>query len=422
MFRDKPRNVVFGMGLALAGMLVFADHSGAQAGDPQQTQGVRDELRGQYTDGPPQQVGPGRNFTPRITGSVTGTVFFADTQRPARFANVQLIPVSSVSGGSFRGGGGGSNARTALDGTFLVENVEVGDYYLAAWATGYISPVTQVQALLAAGANQDDVLRQLTLVHVAQGAPSSTSLTLVRGAVLAGTAVWDDGTPAAGVSISAVPATSTSQPGNFRGGLGGPVAVRGPGGGDTGTTDDRGRFRLMGLAPGEYNVRATVQAPLGATAAGRGGFSRTASLSVYAPDKLRRAEADVIKIGSAEEHEGVTLTLNLRALHTVSGRVSSGGGGAVTGGQVRLVDSSDSSLSRSGEIASDGSFSVPYVPAGTYNMTLNARTGGSGNPGQGGGFNPGQSFQPLQQTLAVTDGDVSGLAFTATPAVTAASR
>ena len=364
---------------------------------------------------------------PRAVGSVTGTVFFGDTQRPARFATVQLFPVSSAAGGTFRGGGGGAGARTALDGTFFMENVEAGDYYVSASATGYIAPATEMQALIANGATEEEAARKLTIVHVAQGAPSNTSLTLERGAVLAGTVLWDDGTPAAGVQVLPV-ATTTTQPGGGGGRLGNGFGGNGFGGGgfrgspgEMAVTDDRGHFRVMGIAPGEYYVRASVQAPIGGNAGGPRGFARSINLTVFAPGKLRRTEAETVKLSSAEEHDGVSITLNLRALHTVSGQISATTGGSVTGGQVRVVDSSDSSLSRFGEIGSDGSFSVPYVPSGTYTMTVNARTGGNGNPGQGG-FTPGQGLQPLQQTLAVVDGDISGLTVTVTPATTASAR
>lgn len=376
-----------------------------------------------------QSAGGGRNFDgpperspARITGSVSGTVFFADTQRPARFANVQLISATTDGESRFRGGGGPSG-RTALDGTFAIEGVEVGDYYVSASATGYISPFAEAQAAIAGGAKQDEALRHLPVVHVSQGASANASVTLERGGVIAGTVVWDDGSPAAGVQVSTV--SAIAQTNTIRGGFGGGAGAafgRFPGGaGDI--TDDRGHFRLMGVAPGEYYVRASVQAPTGAGNSGRGGFARTISLTAYAPNRMRRTDGQIVKLDGAEERDDVAITLDLRALHAVSGRVSAAGGSAISGGQVRLVDSTDSSLSRFGEIGSDGSFNVPYVPAGTYTMLVNARSGGSGTPGPGGGgFTPGQSLQPLQQTLAVADSDVSGLSVTVTPAVTAASR
>lgn len=369
-----------------------------------------------------QGATPAPERSARITGAVSGTVFFADTQRPARFATVQLIPVSDGDGSERRGSGGGTG-RTALDGTFLIENVPVGEYYVAALATGYVSSTAELASLLEAGVAQADALRRLPLARVAQGAPSTVSVSLERGAVITGSVAWDDGSPAAGVSVAAIAATAQNGNGGRAGGtarFGGIGAGFGAPGGGFGSTDDRGRFRLSGLAPGEYLIRAAVTAPAGGFPGGRNGFERNAQLVVYAPGKLRRTEADTVKVTAAEEHEGISLTLNLRALHTVSGQVSGGDGNAINAGNVRLVDASDSSLSRFGEIAPDGSFSVAYVPAGTYTMNVTARSNrnAEASPGSQGG---GTGYRPLQQTLAVADGDLRNLSVVLLPATPASA-
>src|ERR1700722_19108057 len=76
------------------------------------------------------------------TGSVSGTVIAADTQQPARFVQVTLISTAAASNtddqGAFRGFGGVAGARTEVDGTFLATSVAPGDYYVTAWAPGYV--------------------------------------------------------------------------------------------------------------------------------------------------------------------------------------------------------------------------------------------------------------------------------------------
>ncbi len=370
---------------------------------------------------------------PQVTAApsatVTGHVVCADTQRSARFAQVSLIPATDGDEDGFGGGRGGRlAARTDLDGNFSIPGVPPGDYYLTGQLTGYINEAPAVQAALNAAAASPSAASfpaDVPKIRVGSGG-ASAQLSLARGSVVAGTVQWDDGSPAAGVGIGVVAAPSSApgapfntQPGNANfGGFGGNF-----GGGGT-QTDDRGHFRLSGIAPGAYLVRASVQAPApaGSNAGGRG-FGRTLNLTVYAPDKLRRTDAVTVILAPGEERPDLAITMNLAALHSVSGAVGSSSA-PVHSGTVRLTDTTDSSLTRTGNINSDGTFLVPYVPAGNYTLSANASSQAPsfGRGGNGSAAASTVRFQPLQESVTVTDSDLTGLSLNVTPATTPATK
>lgn len=354
--------------------------------------------------------------------TVSGRVVCADTQRAARFAEVMLLPATQDEGGFGRGRR--LTGHTDLDGNFVIGDVSPGDYYVAGQLTGYINQATQVEAVLSSGADTTTALSGVPEVHVGAGG-ATAQLSLQRGGVIAGTVTWDDGSPASGVQVSAqsAPTTATSGSGTPPGPGTGTFRLGAGFGGFAGfggsQTDDRGRFRVTGLAPGSYVLRASVQAP----APQRGGDSgsmRTLNLSVYAPDKMRRADAATITLAAAEERDDVAVTMGLAALHSVSGTVSSTSA-AVRSGMVSLTDQSDSTLNRMGVINADGSFVVPYVPAGNYTLRVNASTQPLNGMGRGGGAanaSSGVRFQPLQESVTVVDSDLTGLTLNVTPTVT----
>ncbi len=357
---------------------------------------------------------------PQTAGDpVTGRVVCADTQRAARFANVTLISATADEEGGGRGGR--ASARTDLDGNFLIPDVAPGDYYVTAQLTGYINEAPFIQAALQNSAGTPSapaISVNVPKIRVVAGG-ASAQLSLQRGGVIAGTVQWDDGSPAAGVSVSTVappaagqgtsPAAGTgfyAGPGPFGGGFSG------------GQTDDRGHFRLSGIAPGSYVVRAGVQAPAPAITADRRSFARNLTLNVYAPDKLRRIDAAVVTLTPGEERSDLTITMNLNALHTVSGTFSSTAA-AVRSGSVTLTDSADSSLNRTGTVNPDGSFVVPYVPAGNYTLHASVSPVAQifGRGGQTSSTAPSAvHFQPLQESLTVADGDLTGLSLSVTAA------
>jgi hypothetical protein len=355
------------------------------------------------------------------TGIVTGRVIAQDTQQPARFASVMLQSVASASGeggdGPRFGGGGGVNTRTDAEGEFTATGVAAGDYYVTASAPGYVSERALLQAV-AGGADPASLLAGIPQVHVDAGGSASVTVTMERGGTIAGKVQWEDGSPAAGISMSAL-AASASGTASLSGFVQLPGVLQGiqsPGGGSNfATTDDRGAFRIAGLAPGEYLLRTTIQQPMQQGGNGRG-FNVSSPIRVYSPGVFRRADAKTVVVKAGEERGDVRMVIDLRALRTVSGHVgSSGSGQTVASGRVTLSDPNDKDLQLFGSIAPNGDFAVRYVPAGSYTLSVVGASTQSGGRRGRGEQSGGVSFQPFSQAVVVSDTDVSGVGITLTP-------
>ena len=365
---------------------------------------------------------PARELTPPAASgyTVTGRVLCGDTQRPARFAQVYLLPTARDTGGDDLGGRGRRlSARTDLEGNFTVANVPPGDYYVTGAFIGYVNLRNNIQSALSAVTDPAVAAPGVPVVHVSVGG-GSTALTLQRGGVIAGTVQWDDGSPAGGIQVTAQLAPATGVSSDEASQVAAIGGNRGPnfgGGSGSAQSDDRGHYRLTGLAPGVYLVRASLQVPVPVRGDERA-FTRIFNLFVYSPDRMRRTDAAAVTIAAAEEHGDVGIVMRLAGLHSVSGTVSSTGA-AVRSGSVNLTDQTDATLNRAGYIAADGSFTVVDVPPGNYSLSVNASAQAPASGYRGGGQPAGATsvrFQPLQESVTVADGDLTGLTLNVTPA------
>ena len=358
------------------------------------------------TSAPPVQTMPRLGVpqaqTPQIGGTVTGHVYCGDTQRPARFADVELLQESTNTsrGPSYQNRGRG---RTALDGSFTVTGVSTGDYYVAATMSGYISQ----QAV--ARMTQQPIAR-VPMVHIDAGRSADVVVTMDRGAVVSGRVTYDDGSAVPGVSVRLRPLTTAATGGmgnggggQFGGGFGGFITF----GSDMGIdeTDDRGVYRLTGVAPGKYSLVVTVQTEVTGQA-GRGGFRPPPALNVYAPGTMRKADAQIVEIHGGETADGVDIRVALNGLHTVQGSVESKADGhMLNAGSVSLADATDSSTTRSTVIDPDGTFRMEYLPPGTYNVTV---TGMDRSPDAGRGNRaPTIRYTAASQTVTLGDSDLT---------------
>ena len=392
------------------GTLLGVSAAGAQVSAPPVPQIVA-PMRGQA-----QPTGP--------TGSVSGTVSVQDTQRPARFAQVMLQSVTTGSGqggdrfgGGFGSFGGASEARTDADGTFVMSGVAPGDYYVTAGAAGYIPERALLQTAVAAGADPAALLARIPVVHVVADSTSSVNVTLQRGGALSGHVLWEDGSPATGIPVTAVlniPAAAL--PSSLQ-------MIRSPGANSSSAvTDDRGVFRISGMAAGDYLLQAVIQ-----SSGQYGGAPRPQMVStvrVYAPGVFHKAAAKPVTVHVGEERDDVRMTIDLRGLHMVAGHASSASAGQnIASGRVTLTDPTDPALQLMGSIQADGTFTVHYVPPGSYTLQIAGAStqanSGFGGRGRGGGTSSsGTSFQPLSMAITVTDGDLTGVAAMLTPVST----
>jgi hypothetical protein len=324
-------------------------------------------------------------------GTVAGTITYGDTQRPARFAQVMLLPVPADKAATaptekdFRNDSAAAMAfvrktmssmtmlqtQTGLDGSYSLADVAPGDYYLAPSAPGYVSPISAAVAAAPAGTPSAKAMTGLPVIHVDANRTVRGNAALERGAAIAGNLTFDDGAPAAGVMVmvdlaAESPVSEDSAAvmfGTMNGGL------------HMATADDRGHFRIAGIAAGEYLVKATLHMRNGFSMRNgvmdMGNIRAASALVFYAPGTLHKTDATRLKLRSGEERGDLDFKVNLSGMHTVSGRVGSAiDHHALNSGVVTLTDVADKGFTRSASLDATGAYSVTFVPPGSYTLEV----------------------------------------------------
>jgi len=173
----------------------------------------------------------------------------------------------------------------------------------------------------------------------------------------------------------------------------------------TAMTNDRGDYRIYGLAPGEYIVSASARPPMGSSLSStdvhqitaaevqraqqllRGsslgpagdapvagqrslGSSRVDYVPVYHPGAMAREDAATIALGPSEERSGVDVLLRLVTTASVSGIVSAPDGSPVYNAQVSVMDpvAANTRVFRTTRSNADGEFTIPGIPPGRYQV------------------------------------------------------
>jgi hypothetical protein len=366
-------------------------------------------------------------------GTVTGHVICQDTQKPARFGNVLLFEVPKyitpqvnfedmdpravhVANEAQMEATKSVNvvqAQTTMDGSFAAANVPPGDYYALAAIPGYVQPRNLVQSAYDAGEDLTKSITGVSIVHVSADRSAQTEISAVRGAAVEGHVLWDDGGPVSGAIVSVEPTAKEHKPlppqfGMITGASTFPLTP--------GVTDDRGRYRISGLAPGEYRVKATLLTNSHMTFS-RGklvGFTQGAALpvNVYAPAAFHQADAKPVKLTAGEERTDEDITYNLNGLHTVSGTVTSAEDHhGIATGNATLVDTTDKTFRRSAGLDADGSFSISFVPAGNYTLQVSGEDSVIDPVGQKGQVFERKtlhSYDPAKRQVIVADDDLTG--------------
>ncbi len=328
------------------------------------------------------------------TGTVVGHVTCGDTQRPARFAQVLLFGVpknvsdapatppnpndATALKAAMNSAMGQINlvqTETGTDGSYSLDGVMPGDYYVFASVAGYVQPSNLVQAAVDSGADLSKPIAGIPVVHVVAERSSTVDVTVDRGAAISGKVVWDDGSPVAKalVTVESTKSTGKKLPPQYAmltamsAGLGS--------GGVVSISDDLGHFRIAGLAAGDYRVKATMQ--LRSSFAMQNGVMNMRGLGaekpmvIYAPAALHKAEAKPVEVKQGDEAGDVMVTVNLAGMHSVSGRVASvEDHHGINSATVMLTDVSDKDVVRGAAVDKNGNYTVMFVPSGTYALTV----------------------------------------------------
>jgi hypothetical protein len=349
---------------------------------------------------------------------VSGRVTCGDTGQPARFATVQLIaenpnkdpivdPASMGKNPDFQKAmaqamtammkGSNLSAITGLDGSFSLDKVPPGTYYVVAQFPGYLSPLTQfsmMERMKADDATLKAVKESAEKIVLAPNQPAHVDLRIERGASLSGVIRYDDGSPAPGVNPILM---GLQKDGTWK--------QMGTGGAMFSVSDDRGRYRIFGIAAGKYAVKAAL--PTTQASIGLGGGAGSVSLhmnmgdalEVYSGGVLREKDLKPVEVGPGADVEGVDIIFPLDNLHTVSGSVvAKADGHPVNTGMITLMDPDGKTTVRSAMVEQDGTFKLNYIPEGQY--VLHAAGAADMEPGSApsGPANPLSALGMLSQS------------------------
>ena len=370
--------------------------------------------RGQGRPGGPQRGMPPRDAAQQQsivagTGIISGAITVAGTGQPARRARVTLSAME---------GGGSRTATTDENGRFAFNGVAAGRYNLSASKAGHVG----------VSFGQTRPGRPGTPIQLRDGETFAANLQLPRGSVITGTVLDEHGEPTPGTQVRVMRYVMQ----------GGRRTLQQSG---SGSTDDRGIYRVYGLQPGEYVVSAVPRnagpsvdvarlqselenvrqrmATAGADAAIARELAMRASMlqaevpqqeeqttgyaPIYFPGTVAASEAAPIALGLGEERSSVDFQLQRVPMARVEGMIVNSTGQAAQNVQVTLTNAMQS-VPGAGTITAradtEGRFRLTNVPPGNYRLIARAnvvaapRAGADAPPapagrgGRGGGPPP----------------------------------
>jgi carboxypeptidase family protein len=296
------------------------------------------------------------------SGSITGKVV-NERGEPLPNARVSVQAVGSVRATA--------SAITDRDGTFRVDGMESIPYQINAWMPAYISQSSETEE------PRDKQYRT----------GDSVSFVLIKGGVITGTVTNGDGNPVIGVNVSARMIRGSN---DRRVGRGSESRVN---------TDDRGVYRIYGLATGTYIVFAGSTDEYSEW--GINPFRN--DLPTYAPSSTRDT-ADEISVRAGEETSNVDIRYRGEQGRTISGTVA---GPTIAGGFTVVLTSIATSDSQSDtskyEQSGSRQFAFTGLAEGDYCVTL--RTD----------LSPKEAGLSESKLVRVRDSDVEGVELTAKP-------
>jgi protocatechuate 3,4-dioxygenase beta subunit len=350
----------------------------------------------------------------RATAAITGIVVADDQEaRPVRHARVILI------------GDAIDGLTTVTDdrGRFAFANLPPGRFTATASKDGWVATTYGSKKPLHPG----------TAVLVNAGQRSDIRIRLAHGAVIAGTLVDPSGQPSIGTTVRAIRYV-------LRNGERRAASLRA-----SAVTDDRGEYRIYGLAPGDYLVGASwrpaflgaqgqelrlttdvdVRDARGATPAAEVPQQTVALASTFYPGTTAPAQATVLTLAKGEERDGVDMALQIVPTSHVDGTIVLPSSSTVPSGmKVSLMATGQVAFPglpfdgyRTATISPDGSFAFADVLPGRY--TVLARTTVPAEPGTPAGQPP---ILWASADISVDGDTVSGLVLALAPGMTIAGQ
>ena len=306
---------------------------------------------------PPRDVRPAASPPPTGSAAISGVVVTAESGAPVRLAYVVIIGAST-----------GTLRVTSTDGNghFGFVSLAADRYVIGASKAPFLGAVAGAKRPARSGAP----------IALADGQQiGDVTIRLPLGAAIAGTVTDERGQPGANVAV-------TVQQRRMQNGERTLVSV--PSGNVT--TDERGRYRIYGLPPGEYVVAAmrfggqpsvrvlTDGAVDDALRTGRVAPGSVVDPTVrygpvFFPGTARASDASPIVLAAGEERQSVDFRLELVRTARVEGTVTTSDGQPLTRGVVMIGTASPESVMQSSMatgFSADGHFVLPTLGPGSY--------------------------------------------------------
>lgn len=312
---------------------------------------------------------------PAGTGAISGVVVDGSSGAPIAGAVVYMGPANPKTGQPRR-------VLTDDKGRFVFQQ-------LGPWPDGYSLGANKAGYLPTPGTTGGAVIR----IPLADGEWFSTAkIVLSRPSAVSGTIIDERGDPVVGAYVRVLSEVT----------VGGVPHLAG---GSVARTDDRGAYRIGGLAPGRYvvsvpSVQISVSPSVAASPLSRVTASLEPTLEIdastrlvlgrypmprpsddgrlrvyaptYAPGVRTISDAQAIDVKRGEDRDGINLRLQPVSAVRVSGTVT-GPADAIAGLRLRLLapgaeELGDGSETATTGVAGDGTFTFANVPAGQYSI------------------------------------------------------
>jgi len=321
-----------------------------------------------------QQVPPRDATEPaKGTASLSGRVVAGDTGAPQREATVIL---SSRELSETR------RTLTDAEGRYAFTELPAGRFALT------VSPSPYRPGYLPTRNGLDDW--RVRIVELADDqAIEHVDVALDRAGAMTGRVVDEFGDPMANIRVNALASGSGGAPRNLGSGLT--------------MTDDHGRFRVFGLAPGDYYLKTDKpnQPPAPGTETHEEGY-----LPTYYPGTANAAEAPVLTLERGQELTELEIRLVRSRTFRITGLVFGLDGRPAGGARIMVTERREgggmSGYSHSAR--PDGTFEIPNLAPGEY--VLGAMTS------TGMGRSDEEASAPVQVVIAGADVDNLSLSLT----------
>ena len=247
------------------------------------------------------------------TFTVKGRVVFDNTERPVRRTQIALMQLPSDRGSE-------RSSATDRDGRFAIDNVPTGVYFAVVNAPGIISPLA-FMTLTDKGPSENydlKTIREYCTEIVVDGGDVNVTIHARRGGAISGKITYSDGDPAVDAQVAVIRRNGKKVTPVLTGLTAAALMSM--------RTDDRGRYRVAGLPPGEYIVSAaeTNTSPNGRRGSDSffGGFFESDALLVtYYGGGRRSDDAIKLDVTTGSETSDIDITLLDSTPHTVRGSV-----------------------------------------------------------------------------------------------------